>query len=50
MQVVGHDDIVLNEDHGIVGMDAVQQLMLHHLPYGRQGRAGSIGTAVRCRE
>ena len=46
MEVLGHDDIVLDGDHGIMRMDGMEQLVLHHLPDGRQRRTGCVGTAV----
>jgi hypothetical protein len=46
MQVVRHDDVVLYEYHWIMLMDGGEQLVLHHLPYPRQRRMRSIGTAI----
>ena len=46
MQMFGHDDIVLNLYHRIEGRDGVEQLVLHHLPDGRQRRMRRIGAAV----
>ena len=46
MQMLRHDDIRIYRDHGIVGRDAVEQLLLHHPSDGRKGNVGRVSTAV----
>ena len=48
VQVLGHDDIGVDGDHGIAGTDAMEQLVLHHLSEGRERSAGCIGAAIGC--
>ena len=47
MKMVGHDDVVLDGNHRIVGMDGGEQLVLHHAAYGGELDAGCVGAAVR---
>ena len=46
MDVLGHDNVILDGDHGVVRGDGVEQLVLHHLPEGGEGDAGCIGAAI----
>ena len=46
MEMVGHDDIVLHLDHGIMSSDGGEQLVLYHLPYRREDDAWRIGMAI----
>lgn len=44
--MIGHDDMLLDRHHGIVGVDGGEQLVFYHLPYPRQRGAWCIGAAV----
>ena len=44
--MLGHDDIVLDRDHGVVTVDGGEQLLLYHLPYGCEHCAGRIRAAI----
>ena len=46
MQMVGHDDVVLHFQHGIVLGDAGRQLLLYHLSYSVKHYMRSLWVAV----
>ena len=46
MYMLGHDDIVLNGDHGIAGVDGGEELVLHHLADGGECRVWGVGRAI----
>ena len=46
MEVLGHDDVVLDFNHRVVGSDGGEQFVLHHLADGGEGGMGSRGSAI----
>lgn len=41
-----HDDVLQYLNHGVMGGDAGEQLLLYHLANGREGGVRSAGVAV----